>query len=117
MTPDNSWPRDPRLDPFRNAVWELSRGARVEAHLTCRVIPTRSFPNVWARSELLWYQVVWADGRRERPGEDHGPAWTVVGGLEEGRFVNDDLRSFTYDARRLEGDERDRLWEAYGPAR
>jgi hypothetical protein len=110
------WPQDPRLDPYRNAVWELARSGRVQGYLTCRVIPTRSFPGLWAKSELLWYQVCWLDGRRERPGEDHGPGWPVVTDLEEGRFVADDLRGFTYAARPVEGQARQRLWARYGPA-
>ncbi len=97
-------------------MWLLSRAGRVEGCLICRVVPTRSFASAWAKGELMWYQVVWADGRREHPGEDHGPGWTVVAGLEAGRFVGDDLRALTYDAQRVLGPERDRLWRAYGPA-
>jgi hypothetical protein len=111
---DVSWPQDPRLDPFRNAVWELSRRGRAEAYLTCRVIPTRSFPMIWAKGELLWYRVNWLNGRRDRPQEDYGPNWPVVTELEKGRFEHDDIRNAVFDARPVEGLERDHLWQQYG---
>ena len=116
MKPDDSWPQDPRLDPFRNAVWVLSRQGKAEAYLTCRVIPTRTFPLFWSKGELLWYRVNWLDGRRDRAQEDSGPNWPVVTELERGRFEHDDIRSIVYDAHRVEGPDRDQLWFHYGPS-
>nr|WP_300141480.1 hypothetical protein [Propionicimonas sp.] len=106
------WPQDPRLDPFRNAVWELSRGGRVEAYLTCRVVPVRQ---LWAKRESVWYQLHWLDGRRERPQADSGPVWSVVADLEHGRFEVLDVGDRVLDARPLTGPERDALWQRYGP--
>lgn len=102
---------DPRLDPFRGSVWELSRKGRVEGYLTCRVIPMRSFPSPWVKGEWLWYHVQWLDGRRERPQTDSGPHWNVVAQLEAGRFEHDDIRGLVFDARCVEGPE------PRGPAR
>ena len=115
MKPDDPWPQDPRLDPFRDAVWELSRAGMPQAYLICRVIPTRSFPAVWARSELLWYRVNWLNGRRDRSHEDYGPNWPVLTELEKGRFEVDDIRSIVLDAHQVVGLERDQLWQQYGP--
>jgi hypothetical protein len=106
------WPQDPRLDPFRNAVWELSRGGRVVAHLTCRVVPVR---RGWAKREVVWYQVIWLDGRRERLQADSGPVWSVVADLERGRFEVLDIGDQVLDARPLASAERDALWQRYGP--
>lgn len=115
MRLDASWPQDPRLDPYRNSVWELRRAGRVQGYLTCRVLPVRAFPTPWAKSELVWYQVHWRDGRRERSQTDTGPGWDVVSELERGRFTHDDLRQLGYEARRVDGAEGDRLWAQYGP--
>ena len=72
---DGLWSHEPRLDPFRDAVWELSRAGHVDAYLTMSVIPMRSFPFFWVKREWLWFQVNWRDGRRDPPGEDYGPGW------------------------------------------
>jgi hypothetical protein len=57
VTFDDPWPQDRQLDPFRDAVWELSRVGLVEAYLTCQVVRMRSFPFRWVRREWRWYQV------------------------------------------------------------
>lgn len=114
MTFDDPWPQDRRLDPFRDAVWELSREGRVEAYLTCQVIRMRSFPFIWVKREWLWYQVNWLDGRRDRPQEDYGPGWHTVAELEQGKFEYDDVDS-EFDAQPVEGPDRDRLWRQFGP--
>lgn len=85
------WPRDPRLDPFRKAVWELSRDGHVEAFLTTEVTRMRSLPFFWVKQEWLWYQVNWLDGRRDHPREDYGPGWYAVAELEQGRFEHDEI--------------------------
>jgi hypothetical protein len=112
---DDPWPRDPRLDPFRDAVWELRRHGAVEAYLLCQVFRMRSFPFAWVKREWLWYQVNWLDGTRDRSEEDYGPAWYVVAELEHGRLTygfDDDL---AFVATRVTGPERDRLWDRFGP--
>lgn len=116
MRHDDSWPADPRLDQFRNSVWELCRNGRREAVLTCRVTPMRAFPLPWVKSEWLWYQVHWLTGRREGAQTDHGPDWPIVAGLEKGRFEHDDIRTIVFEAHRVTGPERDQLWKQYGPA-
>ena len=117
MKLDTSWPRDPRLDPFRDAVWELRRKGRVEAYVTSRVIPVRGTLQFWEKHELVWYRVNWVDGHRDHPLEDRGPAWRVVSGLEQGSFTDDsDLAERVFEARPVTGPERDRLWRQYGPS-
>lgn len=113
MTFDDPWPQDRRLDPFRDAVWELSREGRLEAYLTCQVIRMRSFPFIWIKRESLWYQVNWLDGRRDRPQEDYGPAWHTVAELEQGKFEYDGVDS-EFDAQPVVGPDRDRLWRRFG---
>jgi len=61
MAFNGPWPQDPRFDPFRDAVWELSREGQVEAYLTTAVIQMRSFPFFWVKREWMWYQVNWLD--------------------------------------------------------
>lgn len=102
---------DSRLDPFRDAVWELSADGGVVAYLTTEVIPMRSLA-FWAKREWLWYQVNWLDGRRDRPDEDYGPGWYTVSELEHGKLAVDD--GLLLDARPAVGPERERLWAEYG---
>lgn len=112
MTNPQDWPADPGLDPFRDAVWELSRHGKVVAHLTCRVVPVRQ---LWARREVLWYRVHWLDGRHERAQADSGPTWSVTADLRQGRFELLDIGGTVLDARPVTGVERDQLWQRYGP--
>ena len=109
------WPCDPRLDPFRDAVWELSRDGRVEAFLTTTVIRMRGLPFFWVKREWLWYQVNWLDDRRDDPNEDYSPGWYVVAELEQGRFEHDDVDGLVFDVRPVGSPERDELWQRYGP--
>lgn len=115
MTFNAPWPEDRRLDPFRDAVWELSRGGRVEAYLTCQVLRMRSFPLFWIKREWLWYQVNWLDGRQDQSREDYGPAWLAVAELEQGRFDHDDGDGREFEAKPVEGPRRDILWRTFGP--
>jgi hypothetical protein len=115
VTFNDPWPQDRRLDPFRAAVWELSRGGQVEAYLTCQVIRMCSFPLFWTKREWLWYQVSRLDGRQDRPQEDYGPGWLSVAELEQGRFDYDDVDGLEFDAKPVEGPHRDMLWERFGP--
>lgn len=110
------WPHDPRLDPYRDSVWELSREGQTVAFLTTEVVRMRSLPRPWVKREWLWYQVHWLDGRRNRPGEDYGPNWYTVAELEEGR-LEDAWTEEEFDAVQVQGDDRERYWERYGPPR
>lgn len=112
-----TWPKDPRLDPFRDAVWELARDGKVCAYLTTRVIPMRTLPLLWQRHEWLWYQVNWLDGRRDRPDEDYGPEWYNVQELKRGHFEypRDRQSTVVLDARPLSGADRDTQWTRLGP--
>ncbi|MGC3994147.1 MAG: hypothetical protein QM779_08595 [Propionicimonas sp.] len=107
------WPRDPRLDPFRDTVWELSTDGRVVAHLVCRVMSVR---HLWARREQLWYRVCWPDGRRERALLDSGPVWSVLADLEKGRFELLDVQNRVYEARPAPAVHQPDLWARYGPS-
>ena len=111
-----SWPQDPRLDPYRDAVWELRREGRVVAYLTTEVVGMRSLPLPWVKREWLWYQVNWLDGRRDRPEEDYGPNWYTVAELEDGRFEDGWTRT-SFDAKPVEGPDRQKYRELYGPPR
>ncbi len=113
MKLDPDWPRDARLDPFRDTVWELRRKGRVEGHLVCRVVPVQ---RLWAKREQLWYQVVWPDGRRERSLLDSGPVWSIVADLEKGRFELLDVGQRVFDAVPVPPEERDALWALLGPS-
>jgi hypothetical protein len=114
---DDGWPRDPRLDPFRDAVWELSLHGRPVAYLTTQVVKMRTYPVPWGRKEeQLWFQVNWLDGRRDVSDEDYGPGWVVVADLEAGTFEYPDRgESINFDARPVLGEERGTLWDRYGP--
>ncbi|GAA0337620.1 hypothetical protein [Micropruina glycogenica] len=101
----DDWPRDARLDPFRDTVWQLSRGGIVQGRLTCRVVPSRRLP--WQKSESVWYRLHWVDGRHELPREDHGPGWPVISDLERGRFVLTDLAGTVFEARQVDGPAAD----------
>ncbi|MEZ0580602.1 hypothetical protein [Nocardioides sp. MH1] len=107
------WPREPRLDPFRDAVWELSLDGEVVGHVLTAVGRMRSLPWFWVKQEWVWWQVHWLDGRPTNPQEDHGPGWLAVGELEQGCLVPD-LDGVRYDARPVGEPERTRLWERYG---
>lgn len=115
---ERDWPRDPRLDPFRDAVWELRLDGQLVAHLTTQVTPMRSFPGFGRKQEWLWYQVRWLDGRRDHADEDYGPEWYTVADLEAGRFEHAIVgETLHFEAQPVDGPERDVLWERYGPPR
>lgn len=115
MSSEDSWPRDPRLDPYRDAVWELSRNGRVEAHLLTQVTHFRHWPFGRNRHEWLWCKVCWLDGRQGPPEEDYGPEWYNVAQLERGKFESDYDSGGVFDAKPVEDPVRDQLWERYGP--
>lgn len=75
-----------------------------------RVLPVRRW---WAKRELVWYRLVWLDGRRDRSHIDTGGLWSVIQPLKDGRFELLDIRGLVLDARRLTGHERDVLWHRY----
>ena len=107
----DNWLKDPRLDPFREAVWQLPRDGRMVGHLISSVGPMRSFPALWVKRESMWFGIVWSDGEHERYLGDYGPRWYTVAELEQG-FYEDEERG-RLDARPLAGVERDALWDRY----
>lgn len=114
MPADDSWPRDPRLDPLRKSVWELSRGGRIEAHLVTQVTHFRHWPGR-RRHEWLWCKICWLDGRQELPEEDYGPGWFIVAELERGQFESSNTSGGVFTAKPVEGAIADELWAHYGP--
>ena len=109
-----NWPRDPRLDVFRDAVWELTIDGEIKGWLTTSVGVMRSFPFFWDKQEQMWSQVHWLDGKHEYLEEDYGPEWYAVEELLGGHFVTEDpqtIRETSFAASPVTGTERDRLWE------
>ncbi|MEW1953343.1 hypothetical protein [Terrabacter sp. NPDC080008] len=114
MSSEGPRPRDPRLELYRDAVWELSRNGRLEAHLVTQVTYFRYWPFGRRYHEWLFCRVCWLDGRSEPPEEDYEP-WTIVPELEQGKFESSYAQGGMFDARPLEGSARDLIWERYGP--
>lgn len=115
---ESDWPRDARLDPFRDAVWELHLDGHLAAHLTTQVIPMRSLPGFGRKQEWLWFQVTWLDGRRDPAEEDYGPGWYTVADLEAGNFEHAIVgATLHFQAQPVSGAERTVLWDRYGPPR
>ena len=107
------WPKDPHLDAFRNAVWELSRNGELMGWVTTGVIPMRSLPFFWIKQEQMWTQVHWLEGNHEYLEEDYGPEWYAAEELRGGHFVSAHPRTgldVRFDATAVTGSERDRLW-------
>ena len=110
---ETNWPKDPRLDPFRDAVWQLSLNGEIKGWVTTSVTPMRSFPFFWSKLECMWNQVHWADAKHEDVDEDYSPEWFAVEELLTGNFTTCDSRfdrDGTFDATLVTGPERDRLW-------
>lgn len=110
---ETGWLQDPGLDPFREAVWQLSLGGQTRGWVTTSLMPMRSFPFFWDKQEQMWTQVHWADGRHEYGEEDYGPEWYSVKELRGGHFstwdpsVNEDV---DFEATLVTGAEQDHLW-------
>lgn len=111
---ETDWPKDPLLDPFRDAVWQLSLDGEVKGWVTTSVTPMRSLPFFWSKLECMWNQVHWVDEKHEDVDEDYGPDWIDVEELLTGHFTVADSRfdrEGTFDAIVLTGPEGDRLWD------
>jgi hypothetical protein len=54
----------------------------LEGYLAC-VVGKMAFPE---KAPWLWFVVVWADGTKENPMEDHRPRWWTVRELDAGRL-------------------------------
>lgn len=112
-----NWPKDPKLDPFRDAVWQLSSNGEVKGWVTTSVTPMRSLVFFWVKYECMWHQVHWADGKHEDAEEDYAPDWFDVEDLLSGHFSTVGSRfdrDGTFDAVLVTGPERDRLWTHLG---
>jgi hypothetical protein len=112
MRAEEPLPRDPRLDPFRDAVWQLSRNGNLQAHLITQVSYFRYWPFGQQRRECMWSKVCWLDGSEDVPEDDYGPEWYTVADLERGKY---ETTTGVFDASRVEGPLRNELWERYGP--
>jgi len=73
---------DPSLSAYDHGLGEL----RVEGVLKGYLASVRLEMVFPARQWWVWFVVVWADGRRERPLEDYGPKWLIVRELDAGYF-------------------------------
>ena len=109
----DAWPQNPRLDPFRDAVWELSKAGVVQAYLITEAVPMRAMPAFWEKQEWLWLSVCWLDGRRDPPRHDQGPDWPALSALERGRFELDDIAFTVLDVTAVHGPQRESLWHRY----
>lgn len=105
-----NWPQNPRLDPFRDAVWELTRDGVAVGHIASEVLRIRTAPALWVKREFMVFDVMWVDGTRECRMQDYGPDWLTVAELERGFVEVDDG---VLDAAPLAGPERDRIWAEY----
>ncbi|MDR4532806.1 hypothetical protein [Glutamicibacter sp. PS] len=111
---ETDWPRDPRLDVSRDAVWELSLDGRARGWLTTSVGIMRTFPFLNEKQEQMWSQVHWLDGDDGYLEEDYGPEWYAVEELLAGYFLTSEPGSFEdtkFTAIPITGSKRDRLWE------
>ena len=127
MSADESWSSDPRLDPYRDAVWALSLDGQPQAHLITRVtygeaLPRRrqvhdqhDLPALQDPQESLWSKVCWRDGRQERPEEDRGPDWYTVHDLAKGAFESESRPGLVFEVTPVHGPLRDRVWSVFGP--
>lgn len=112
-TDGTDWPRDPQLDVFREAVWELSLDGELVGWLTTSISPMRATPALWRKLEGMWTQVHWLDDRSGYLEEDYGPKWYSVEELRGGYFVTAHPQTgldTRFDAALVTGTERDRLW-------
>lgn len=110
---ETDWPRDPELDDFRDAVWELSLNGEPRGWLTTSISPMRALPFFWDKEERMWSQVHRLDGSHLPLEEDYGPQWHSVKELRAGYFdMYDPLSTdeVDFDAALVTGPERDRLW-------
>ena len=110
---DTDWLKDPRLDVFRDAVWELSLNGGPIGWVTTGVCPMRSFPLLWLKKERMWTRVHWLNGEHDYLEEDYGPEWHVAEELRRGHFVTTNpltSQEVNLDAAAVTGPARDRLW-------
>ncbi len=114
---ETNWPRDSRLDVFRDAVWELTLNGELRGWVTTSIGLMRSFPIFWDKQEQLWFQVHWVDGTHEQVEEDYAPGWFTAEELLIGCLVTDDPQDgeeTTFTARPVTGEVRDQLWKQLG---
>ena len=106
------WPTDPALGAFREGIATLFLNGVLAGHVATVVEP------MWApfrRQERVWLMVTWADGSRGGITEDY-EEWTSVQELREGHlsWPCDEVGSVDYEARWLDGPERDAAWRRFG---
>ena len=108
------WPEDPRLDPYREAVFELRHDGRVVAHLVTEVVRMRSL-NFWLKQEVLHFQVHWLNGRVDGIDEDYAPGWYTVAQLEQGCFEPSWDDGLMLSATKVGSPRQEELLALYGP--
>ncbi|UUX59851.1 hypothetical protein [Glutamicibacter halophytocola] len=114
---DSDWPRNPELDTFRDAVWELKQDGQLRGWLTTSVSIMRSFPIFWEKQEQMWWQTHWIDGQHDFVEEDYGPGWYTANELRDGYVLVIDPKTqveASFEANLMAGAERDRLWKILG---
>lgn len=109
---------DPELEPFRDGMAVLrSDDGEVAGYLSTTLdefwSPGR--PLTW--QQCIWYEVIWADGRRERVEEDY-PPWTLVNEVRQGRVElevgGEPATAETYSVEWLKGDARVKARRTHG---
>ncbi|GAA0619880.1 hypothetical protein HPO96_25350 [Kribbella sandramycini] len=106
---------DPRLAPYRDAVFELRHNGELVGHLTTQIWSMRSLPALHLKRDQLWSQITWLDGTKERPEEDYGPDWPTLTELESGTYDPTYGDYSDLQATPLTGPARDTLWKTLGP--
>lgn len=94
----------------------LSRDSVPAGHVVTSVSTFWSPGRPLALQWWVWFDVTWADGRRENPFEDYEP-WEVVGEVKRGVFTweGPDDRAGEYQAVWLEGEEKAVAFSALRP--
>ena len=67
----------PALDPFSKSLAALHVDGVLAGHVSTALTTMWSPDRPLTIPDQVWLTVVWCDGERERPLEDH-PPWTVV---------------------------------------
>jgi hypothetical protein len=74
---------DPKLRAYDHGVGTLRMDGELKGYLASIVGEMRS---IGPGEPWPWFVVVWADGTKESPFEDHGPKWLTVRELDAGWF-------------------------------
>lgn len=110
--------RHPDLEVFRDGIAVLrSNDGEIAGYLvtTLNEFWSPGRPLTW--QQCVWYEVIWADGRRERVEEDY-PPWTLVDEVRQGRVELEvggvAATAATYLLEWMKGDARNKARETLG---